>query len=77
MPTSAERRKVRGKMARTVGLANARPDDPSLAAKVDHLRAEYRYLSAQDYIRELVDASPPLSDSMRDRLAVLLRKEAV
>ncbi len=76
MPTSAERRKVRGKMARTVGLANARPDDPTIAAEVDQLRAEYRYLSAADYIKQLVDDAPQLSEAQRSALALLLRGTA-
>lgn len=31
---------------------------------------------AEDYIRQLVDSSPPLTESQRDRLAVLLRGTA-
>lgn len=76
MPVSDERRKVRGKYARTVGLANARPDDPTIAAEVDQLRAEYRFLSAADYIKQLVDTAPPLSADQKSELALLLRGAA-
>ncbi len=35
-------------------------------------RARLKELRAEDYIRELVDSAPPLSDDMRSRLAHLL-----
>ncbi len=72
MPASAERRKVKAKYARAVGLANARPGDPQVAAEVDQLKAEYRYLSAADYIKQLVDGAPELSERQKSALAALL-----
>jgi hypothetical protein len=34
---------------------------------------QIKLVRAEDYIRELVDSAPKLSDEQRDRLAVILR----
>ncbi len=73
MPISAPSRRARGKLAQVVAEQNKRPDDPTLAAEVDDRRREYRFLSAADYIKALVDDAPPLTNEQRDRLALLLR----
>ena len=39
-------------------------------------RASLKAAKAEDYIKRLVDESPPLSDAMRERLASLLRGAA-
>ncbi|MCU1590248.1 MAG: hypothetical protein JWP11_1504 [Frankiales bacterium] len=55
--------------ARVARLSQTRrPDDPDLAEARQKLRAA----RAEDYIRKLVDAAPPLSAEQRSRLAVLL-----
>jgi hypothetical protein len=36
-------------------------------------RVRLKELRAEDYIKKLVDEAPPLSESQRDRLALLLR----
>jgi hypothetical protein len=56
--------------ARVASLTRSRaPDDPDLLAARRNLRAA----RAEDYVRKLVAAAPPLSIEQRDRLAVLLR----
>lgn len=56
--------------ARYASLTRSRePDDPDLLAA----RRDLRAARAEDYIRDLVAAAPPLTDVQRERLAVLLR----
>lgn len=66
MPILSERRrKLRSHKATAVRLG--RHED---AQRLDtELRAE----RLADYIRQTVDAAPPLSEAQRDRLALLLR----
>ncbi len=73
MPISAPSRRARGKLAQVVAEQNKRPDDPALAAEVEDRRREYRYLSAADYIKALVDEAPSLTNDQKARLALLLR----
>lgn len=42
------------------------------AEAVDAARQQLKAATAEDYIRRLVDGAPPLTDSQRSRLAVLL-----
>ena len=72
-PISPTTRRARARLAQATAERNKQPHDPVLTAEVDQRRREYRYLSAQDYIRQLVDAAPPLTPQQRDRLALLLR----
>ncbi len=59
--------------AKVASLSRSRTsDDPDLVAA----RRDLRAARAEDYIRKLVDAAPPLSDEQRDRLALLLRGSA-
>ncbi len=54
--------------------ARAEPQRPECRAQaVEEARRTYKALSAEDYIRQLVDEAPPLSAEQRDRLALLLR----
>lgn len=53
-----------------------KPGDPEAAARVQQVRSDYRAAKAEAYIRELVDAAPPLSEAQRQRLAALLRPSA-
>ncbi len=65
-----ERRIARAKLA----SASARAErDPQAAAAVDELRREYRFLTAAEYVKQLVDDAPPLSSQQRDQLTLLLR----
>lgn len=55
--------------ARYASLSRSRPaDDPDLLAARRDLRAE----RAAEYIKNLVDAAPPLTAEQRARLAALL-----
>ena len=65
---SPEARRVRAKVATDV--QNGRN------AEAERARQQFKALKAEDYIRELVDTAPPLTDEQRDRLAVLLRPSA-
>jgi hypothetical protein len=68
-----ERRQARSELASATAEAKRRPDDPSLTARVEELRRQYRAVSAEEYIKQLVEAAPPLTPEQRDRLALLLR----
>ena len=60
--------------ARVAALSRSRtPDDPDLAAA----RRDLRAARAEDYIRSVVDAAPPLTDEQVRRLSVLLNPQAV
>jgi hypothetical protein len=45
------------------------PDDPDVAAA----RRDLRAARAEEYIRKIVDAAPPLTAEQRARLAAILR----
>ncbi|MFF0876854.1 hypothetical protein [Micromonospora aurantiaca (nom. illeg.)] len=66
MALSPERVRAR---ARYAGKRRMYPDRPEMW--VDHLR-EVRYLAAEHYIRQLVDAFPTPTPEQRARLAALL-----
>jgi len=70
---NAQQRVARAKLAGATGRA-AR--DPQAAAQVEDLRRQFHYLSAEAYIKHVVDLAPPLTAQQRDRLAVLLRGDA-
>ncbi len=53
--------------AKLAGTLSRNPD-----ADVTELRRELRAERAADYIRELVDSAPPLTELQRARLAALL-----
>ncbi len=56
--------------ARVASLSRSRtPDDPELVGA----RRDLRAARAEDYIKRLVDAAPPLTTAQKDRLALLLR----
>jgi hypothetical protein len=56
--------------ARVASLCRSRtPDDPVLLGA----RRDLRAARAEDYIKRLVDAAPPLTPGQLDRLAVMLR----
>ncbi|MDP9397340.1 MAG: hypothetical protein M3P96_05725 [Actinomycetota bacterium] len=52
-------------------LAAKKKHDPN--ADVEDIRRDLRAARAEDYIRRVVDAAPPLTLEQRDRLATLLR----
>lgn len=61
-----EQRRICGKLA---ARERHYPEDRETA---DALRRDLRASRAEDYVRELVDAAPPLSPEQRARLAALL-----
>lgn len=65
---------TRGRQARArLAAATARAQrDPSGQAEVEERRRDFRFVVAEDYVRELVDAAPPLTDDQRRRLAAIL-----
>lgn len=59
------------------------PDTATTPDRREHFREMQRRSAkarsvrrAEDYIRQLVDSAPPLTDEQRDRLALLLRGTA-
>ncbi len=68
-----QRRKARAEYASAAASASRRPHDPSATAAVEDARRDYRYIAASEYVRDLVDAAPPLTADQRDQLALLLR----
>jgi hypothetical protein len=65
MPLTPEGRRLR---ARVAILSRFHPDQPEL----DDARRDLKASTAEQYVRDLVDSWPPLSDSQRSRLAALL-----
>jgi hypothetical protein len=60
--------------ARVAALSRSRTaDDPDLL----DARRDLRAARAEDYIRALVDAAPPLTDEQKRRLSVLLHPTAL
>ncbi len=56
--------------SRLAAHSRYRPEDTETA---DSLRRDLRAARAEDYIKKLVAEAPPLSETQRDRLALLLR----
>ena len=69
---TTEQRQLRAELASTAARA-ARSGDPSAVLAVEEKRREYRFVSAQEYVRNLVDTAPKITAEQRDRLAALLR----
>jgi hypothetical protein len=44
--------------------------------EAEQARREFKAVKAEDYIRELVDSAPALTDDMKARLALLLKGAA-
>lgn len=61
---SPERRRLRARIA-----GNSHSDSTT---DTTGLRAEYKAMSAEEYIKTLVDSAPPLTDDQRRRLAAIL-----
>ena len=70
---SPEHRRQR---ARVAALSRHHPDRPELAddarRQLQAAQADNRAWQAEQYIRDLVDGWPPLTDAQRGRLAALL-----
>jgi hypothetical protein len=66
MPLDAEGRRMR---ARAAAATRHHPDRPELYVED---RRRLRAAAAARYITELVDGFPPLTQSQRNRLAILL-----
>lgn len=69
MKLTAQQRVLRARYAAT------RRHHPKDTATAHRLLRELRESQAADYIREVVDAAPPLTDDQRHRLALLLRRQ--
>ncbi len=66
VPRDPEVRRLRARVARA---ARYHPGQPELAAED---RRTLKAIRAEQYVRDLVDTWPPLTDSKRGRLAALL-----
>ena len=62
----------RAEIARAALKRKRNPEDPGAARELEKLRSDYRTARAAEYIAKTVEASPPLSNEQRRRLAVLL-----
>lgn len=69
---SEQRRKARAALASAHAGATRRPDDPELQELIETRRRDYRFVTAEDYIRRVVAEAPPLTPAQLDRLALLL-----
>jgi hypothetical protein len=66
MPLDAEKRRQRARLA---ALRRHHPDDLTVGLE-EH--RDFKAGAAERYVQELVDSWPPLTDTQRSRLAVLL-----
>lgn len=64
-PAGPERRRI------VAQLGALKRHDPE--ADTTDLRTELKAAKLADYIRDLVNSAPPLTDEQRERLALLLR----
>lgn len=67
-----ETRKARARLASTASQAARRPGDLATARAVEEARRNFRFVSATEYVRRLVDEAPPLTPEQRDKLVHLL-----
>ena len=64
---------VASRRAKLGGLGKNRPHD---VAAIEAAKVALRLAKAEEYVKRLVNAAPPLTSEQRDRLAVLLRPSA-
>lgn len=77
MPTMTPRRlQARAELASAAAQSARNPEDPRARAEVDDRRRNYRFVAAEDYVRDLVDEAPPLTEDQRRRLAAILQGSA-
>lgn len=69
---SEESRKARARLATAVAAAQREGRDEEADELIRERRRDYRYHAATDYIRQVVDSAPPLTDDQRRHLARLL-----
>ncbi len=69
MPRGSPKVTMTSARARHNSLKRYRPDDDP---EVLQARRELRAARAEDYIKQLVDSAPRLTEAQRSRLAVLL-----
>jgi len=65
--------KLRSQLANAERRLKAQPDDGARRAEVDRLRTEYQTSALADHIRCVVDQAPPLDETQKNRLALLLK----
>jgi hypothetical protein len=70
---SEAQRKSRSKLARAHRDARRRNSSPDDDPAVVAATVDYKVVSAEEYIRRLVEEAPPLTDEKRDWLASILR----
>jgi hypothetical protein len=63
VPTSAETRSIQGQYA--AAIRYKKPDSRTLARELAAARIS-------DYVREIVDLAPPLTEAQRERISALL-----
>lgn len=68
----APSRQARAHLAGLTSRSNRYPDDPELARQVAAARRRFRFERAAEYITELVESAPALTQEQRARLATLL-----
>jgi hypothetical protein len=68
MPLTPEGRRLRARVAILSRYHPDHPDQPDLVAARRDLKAD----TAEQYVRDLVDGWPALTDTQRGRLAALL-----
>lgn len=66
-----ERRTARAHLGAAEAEARRNPS-PANQSRVAELRQNYKVLRLEDYIREVVDSAPPLTEAQRARIAALL-----
>jgi hypothetical protein len=64
---------LRAEIMRAAKHIRRHPADESEKAHLQRLRAAYAEKKIENYVTKVVDAAPPLTPEMRDRLAQILR----
>jgi hypothetical protein len=67
-----QQRIARAHLATKTAKARRQPDDPEIAQQVVEARREFKAVSAEEYIRRIVEEAPPLSGEQLQRLRGLL-----
>lgn len=74
-PLNKAQRVARAHVGRQAARVARLPGDPAAVEALDEARRNFKAVSAETYIRRMVDEAPPLTAAQRDRLAAILRTE--